>query len=267
MGARYALIFCLFLLQGVYSAEAGGLFADRLFDNKEFHGAQLEYERLLFAFPDSSAAPQWRYRSGRSLMFLARYEEAMAAFTSVPAQNAMTDSARLHAAVCALRLNRAEAARNNLSYCRHDFSKVLGAYLDFSARRYSAALDSLKKVPLASPDSFKAQALGKAVTDAATFRKKHYAPALTLSLVPGLGHFYAGRKGDGAMTAITVSTGALITGYYAYQQSRARAWTAGTITGLFYAGGMYGAVMSVKIYNRTAARRHRELAERIVFGR
>jgi tetratricopeptide (TPR) repeat protein len=266
MGARYALIFCFFLAQGGFSADPDGSFAGRLFDKKEYGWARVEYERLLFAFPDSSAAPLWNYRSGRSLMLVGRFEESLQALSSLPAHDELTDSARLHAAICALRLNRVDAARDNLSACRLDFSKVIGAYLDFTARRYSAALDSLKKVPAASPDAFKAQALEKAVTDAARFRKKHYAPALALSLVPGLGHLYTGRKGDAAMTALTVSQGAVVTGYYAYHHSRVRAWTAGAITGLFYAGGMYGAAMSVKIYNRTAARHNRELAERIVFG-
>jgi hypothetical protein len=266
MGARYTLMFCFFLAQGGFSADPDGSFACRLFDNKEYGWAQLEYERLLFAFPDSSAAPFWRYRSGRSFMMLGRFDRAMDEFVRVSGSNASTDSARLQGAVCALRLNMADTARLLLSSCRLDYSKVLGAYLDFRARRYAAALDTLKTVPSGSADAFKARALEKAVSDASNFRKKHYGPALCFSLIPGLGHLYAGRKGDAAMSAMTVTTGALITGYYAYHQSLPRAWTAGTITGLFYAGSMYGAVVSVKIYNRSAARHNRELAERIVFG-
>jgi hypothetical protein len=266
MGARYTLIFALLALQVLFAAEPDGSFAGRLFDNKEYGWAQLEYERLLFAFPDSSAAPLWRYRSGRSFMMLGRFDRAVAGFSAVRESDSLSDSARLQGAVCAMRLNMADTARQLLSSCRLDYSKVLGAYLDFRARRYSVALDSLKKIPVASPDAFKAKALEKAVSDASNFRKKHYGPALCLSLIPGLGHLYAGRKGDAAMSAMTVTTGALITGYYAYHQSMPRAWTAGTITGLFYAGSMYGAVVSVKIYNRSAARHNRELAERIVFG-
>lgn len=132
--------------------------------------------------------------------------------------------------------------------------------------RYGAALDTLKLVPAVSPDAFRAQAMVKAVTDASVFRKKQYAPALILSLVPGLGHLYTGRRGDAAMSAITVATGAFITGYYAHHRSRERMYAAGTVTGLFYAGSMYGAVVSVKIYNRTSVRRQRETVEKIVFG-
>jgi hypothetical protein len=143
---------------------------------------------------------------------------------------------------------------------------VIGAYLDFSVRQYAAALDTLKTVPIGSADAFKARALEKAVAEASTFRKKQYAPALCLSLIPGLGHLYTGRRGDAAMSAITITTGAGIAGYYAYHQSRMRAYAAGAATGLFYAGSIYGAAVSVKIYNRSARNRIRETAERIVFG-
>jgi hypothetical protein len=266
MGARYALIIALFMLQGIFAAEPDGTFAGRLFDKKEYAWAQLEYERLLYAFPDSSGAPLWRYRCARSLMYLGSFDRAAAGFSAVRESDSFADSARLNGAICALRRNKADTARLLLSSCRLDYSKVLGAYLDFSARRYAAALDTLKTVPSGSADAFKARALEKAVSDASAFRKKQYAPALCLSLIPGLGHLYGGRYGDAAMSAMTVTTGACIAGYYAYHQSRVRAYTAGTITGLFYAGSMYGAAVSVKIYNRSAARRFRETTEKIVFG-
>jgi hypothetical protein len=266
MVARYALIFALLALQGLFAADPDGTFAGRMFDKKEYAWAQLEYERLLYAFPDSSGASCWRYRCARSLMLLGRFDRAAAGFSAVRESDSFADSARLNGAICVLRLNKADSARRLLSSCRLDYSKVLGAYLDFSARRYAAALDTLKTVPSGSADAFKARALEKAVADALTFRKKQYAPALCLSFIPGLGHLYTGRNGDAAMSAMTVTTGALIAGYYAYHQSRIRAYTAGTITGLFYAGSIYGAAVSVKIYNRSAARRFRETAERIVFG-
>jgi tetratricopeptide (TPR) repeat protein len=241
-------------------------FADHLLDKKEYHWATLEYERLLCAHPDSGAAPLWRYRSALGLLRLGRFEQALVQFSAATGPNVPGDSARLNAAYCALRLKRYDAAVPLLDSCRLDYSRLLRAWLDFSASRYTAALDTLKAVPAYSADAFKARAFEQEIRDAQSFGKKQYAPALALSLVPGLGHVYAGRKGDGLMSALVVTTGGLIAGYYAYHDSRPRAYVAGTITGLFYAGSIYGAAVSVKIHNRDGVRRSRGAAERIVFG-
>jgi tetratricopeptide (TPR) repeat protein len=249
-----------------WGADPDQSFAGHLLAKQEYQWAFLEYERLLCAFPDSSAAPLWRYREAVSLMHLGRFDLALGKFSVAAGASVPADSARLNAAYCALRLKRHGEAALFLDSCRLDYSRLLRAYLDFSARRFAAALDTLKAVPTLSVDAFKARAFEQAILDAQSFGKKHYAPALALSLVPGLGHVYAGRKGDGLMSAITIATGGLVTGYYAYHESRTRAYAAGTITGLFYAGSIYGAAVSVKIHNREGARRSREAAERIVFG-
>jgi hypothetical protein len=263
---RYALIMALPALQVLFAAEPEGTFADRLFDKKEYAWARIEYERLLYRCPGSAEAVRWRYRCARSLMLCGDFNRAALELRAVPESDPLSDSARLYRAVCALRRNEADTARQLLSSSSLDYAKVLGAYLDFSARRYSAALETLKTVAYNSHDAFTARSLEKTVSDASAFRKKQYGPALCLALIPGLGHLYAGRRGDAAMSAMTISTGALIAGYYAYHQSRARAYAVGAVTGLFYAGSIYGAAVSVKIYNRSAVRRFCLTADRIVFG-
>lgn len=263
---RFAVILCLLLPYVAVSGQEDQNFANHLLDKKEYQWAYLEYERLLCAYPDSGAAGVWRYRGALSLMRLGRFEQALGQISAATGPNVPADSARLHAAYCALRLNQPAAAAPFLDSCRLDYSRILRAWLDFSAHRYAVALDTLKEVPALSADAFKARVFEQAIRDAQSFRKKHYVPALALSLVPGLGHVYAGRKGDGLMSALVVATGGLIAGYYAYHDSRPRAYAAGTITGLFYAGSIYGAAVSVKLHNRDGVRRSREAAERIVFG-
>jgi hypothetical protein len=267
MFTRYALVIGL-LLSGVLAAsDTKPLFADRLFDKKEFGWAYLEYERLMFGHPDSNALSSWKYRAGECKMETGNYGKAAELFSAVPADSRLRDSASLQAAVCEIRLNNLPAAKLHLSTCRLDYAKITEGYINFLSKDYGAALDTLKTVSDASPDAFKSRTLEKVILDAAAFKQKHYFPALALSVVPGLGHLYSKNYGDAAMTALTVATGAAITGYYAYYKSQPRAIAMGTITGLFYVGSMYGAVMSVKIYNRKTARNHRDLAERIYFGR
>jgi tetratricopeptide (TPR) repeat protein len=266
VGKRYALIFFLLLLQRSGAAEPNRTFAEHLRVKKEYQWAALEYERLLCAYPDSAAAPVWRYRGAQCLMRLGRFDQALEQFTFANGPDIPSDSVRLGGALCALRLRRPDDAEKLLSSCTLDYSRLVRAYLDFGAQRYAQALDSLKTIGATSADAFKARALEKAVADARAFRKKHYAPALLLSLVPGLGHVYAGRNGDAAMSAIVIATGGCISAYYAYHGSKERMYAVGTITGLFYAGNIYGATVAVKIRNRDTIRHLHETAERIVFG-
>ena len=266
MVIRYAVIICLLVISPCAASDAQGLFADGLYDKGEYGWAYLEYERLIFAHPDDDNLPLWKYRSGKCLMLTKRYDQAVALFSAITPTDRFGDSASLQASLCELQLKRNNAAASHLVSCRLDYAKIVRGYIGLLSSNYASAIDTLKTVADASPDAFKAHALEKVVVDASGFKKKHYAPALALSIIPGLGHLYCGDKGDAAMTAITVATGALVTGYYAYHKSRPRTIAAGTVTGLFYLGGMYGAAMSVKIYNRKVIREQRDIAERIVLG-
>jgi tetratricopeptide (TPR) repeat protein len=267
MVIRYAVIAWLLAAGALGAARAQDLFADRLYEKGEYAWAYLEYERLLFARPDTEALALWKYRCGKCLMQTGRYEQAVAAFSGLVPAGRYGDSASLQAALCEVRMGKTELAKRYLQPCRLDFANIVRGYAAFLSSDYQAAASALKTVRNDSPDAFKARALEKVVADAAGLKRKHYLPALALSLIPGLGHLYCGDKGDALMTAITVATGAGITGYYAYHKSRTRAITAGTVTGLFYAGGIYGAAMTVKIHNRKVVREQHDVAERIVFDR
>jgi tetratricopeptide (TPR) repeat protein len=267
MVIRYALIALLLIIGICAGTEAQESFADRLYDKGEFGWAYLEYERQMFAHPDTDALPFWKYRGGKCLMQTGRHDQAVGVFSELLLAGRFSDSASLQAALCELTLERPDAAARYLLQCRLDYAKIVRGYMDFLSSHYASAIDTLETVGDNSPHAFKARALKKVVADAAGIKKKHYAPALALSIIPGLGHLYCGRRGDAAMTAITVATGAMITGYYAYHKSRFRAMAAGTVSGLFYAGGMYGAVMSVKIHNRKTISEQRDIAKRIVFDK
>jgi hypothetical protein len=242
-------------------------FASSLFDKGDYRWARVEYDRLLFENGDDSMAVRWRYRFGLCSMFEGRYPQAIEAFRPLFTDTTVADSARFRAALCALHLRQIDSARIFSTGCRLDCGRLVTGYCEFADRRFDGALAALKTVPDSSPISFKARALERTVADLRDFHPKHYAPALLFSIIPGLGHCYTGRFGDALMTAITVSTGAAITGYYLYHDAKPQAYAAGTITGLLHIGGMYGAVMAVKIYNRETIQKHSESAERVLFDK
>lgn len=75
------------------------------------------------------------------------------------------------------------------------------------------------------------------------------------TIVPGAGRLYTGRVGDAVTSIITVG----ITGWQAYDGfsrdglSSVKGWTLGTLCGIFYAGNIYGSVISARVYNRHIA--------------
>lgn len=267
MGTRY-LVLALFITCTVVADENNDDFADYLFEKGEYEWASLEYERLQYMkTADTTQLPVWEFRCGKSLMLAGKYHEAYTRFSKIRPVSPLSDSSCILSALCAIRYGDFHSARTRLECSSLDLSEVTGAYLDMQTKDYAAAHKRLRKVADDSPDAFRARALDQVITDIEQFKPKQYAPALLLSLLPGAGHLYSNNKGDALMTFIVVSTGALITGYYHHFGSEKRAITAGTVTGLFYLGGIYGSALSVKIYNKKQRRKYHSIAENVLFGK
>jgi hypothetical protein len=89
------------------------------------------------------------------------------------------------------------------------------------------------------------------------------------SIVPGLGHVYSGRTGDGVYTFLTVaSTGLLTWWFLSDSETRDRAHVGasvfGALTALFYAGNVYGANVAARDYNVLQKRRYLGRAESLL---
>ena len=72
------------------------------------------------------------------------------------------------------------------------------------------------------------------------------------TIVPGAGRLYTGRVGDAFTSLILVG----LTGWQTYDGfnrdgiASVKGWTLGTLGTIFYAGNIYGSVISARIYNR-----------------
>lgn len=75
------------------------------------------------------------------------------------------------------------------------------------------------------------------------------------TILPGAGRLYTGRVGDALTSLFTVG----LTGWQAYDGFRrdgfssAKGWGFGALSGIFYAGNIYGSVISARVYNRHAS--------------
>jgi hypothetical protein len=177
-----------------FAVDASEPFASRLFEKDEYRWALVEYERLLFSYPDSSAAGRWHFYTGLCALRDNRFVPALEGFRRAFADSATADSARLYAAECALRLWEPDSAQRFLSGCKLPLGKVYTGYINFCANDFPAARAQLRFVNDSSVAAFKARSLDKLVAEAASFSPKHYAPAALLSIVPGLGHVFCKKR-------------------------------------------------------------------------
>ena len=69
------------------------------------------------------------------------------------------------------------------------------------------------------------------------------------AVLPGGGHVYAGRAGDGVFSFLMVGTGALLSYYYYDHDEDLKFSLALAVTAVFYAANIYGGVNAVKNYN------------------
>lgn len=79
--------------------------------------------------------------------------------------------------------------------------------------------------------------------------KNPYIGSLLSIIVPGAGRMYSGRLGDGIFSLVTIISTGYSAYYYYKKDNYLVAGILGGVTGIFYAGEIFGSFVSVKIYN------------------
>ena len=75
----------------------------------------------------------------------------------------------------------------------------------------------------------------------------------TLSaLAPGTGRIYAGRKGDGILSLVTLAatTWQAYNGFHRNGVQSVKGWIYGSFGAFLYAGNVYGSAVAVRIFNQ-----------------
>lgn len=78
--------------------------------------------------------------------------------------------------------------------------------------------------------------------------KKNPVLAGFLSIIPGAGRLYCSRADDALFSMTTVILPALVGAYYYWIGNKTGLYVSAAVTALFYAGDIYGAVNSARIY-------------------
>lgn len=259
---RYILLVCA--LWGIQPVSAqDDSFADNLYQSGEFSAAALEYYRLLFGHLNESRTPFWQYRLGRCKMQSGHPEQASRILARI-SDPSWADRARFMQARCYLMMERPAIADSVLATTCVEEAPIFRAYACLMQSDFTRADAHLKKV---GPQSrlFPASAQLRQINDSlAHWKQRSYVVGGLLSIIPGLGHLYANRQADAVSSFLMVGSLGALAGYYAVHGSDLRAAVAGGAAMAFYAGNIYGALVSVKLVNTTGPANLRLRAERLV---
>jgi tetratricopeptide (TPR) repeat protein len=243
--------------QPVADSSGARSFAEFLLARGEFFRAQTEFYRDLFTRPaGDDARIELQYYIAYCQYKRERYAEALATLELVLAARpgpGLESRALLLQALGLLCRGRLEGSRAVLAGLPGDTAYFFTGVNWMLAGRPDSARPRLLNFNLQYPGS----GLSPLVAGCSGLlmyrdrdRPKSYPLAVGLGLVPGLGHIYAGRPGDGAFSLIMVGALSAITWFYADHQQWPRAALSGAFGAWFYGSSIYGAASAAKIYNR-----------------
>lgn len=150
-------------------------------------------------------------------------------------------------------LHASNASLSDTNYRQLSYLQMAGIHL---LRRDYKSFDSISRLFNyanfnVSPEQKEMLAYEKSLK---TVKKKSPLVAGLLSaVVPGLGKFYAGKKGQSLATAAACFFTALVTAENLYRggPKSPQFIVTGTIFGFFYLGNIWGSVLSVKLYKQS----------------
>ncbi len=202
-------------------------FADHLYAREDYAAALSEYRRYLFV---ADSAEQYVYeRIVDCLTRLERYGEAIS-----EADNIRDDNKRIFT------LGLVYFAAGEMDSSR--------AYLQSVEVPYESDARRLIGLGYAHEYDFRSAAEYLVLPDNPPVYKQPLLGAL-FSIVPGGGHFYTGRVGDGIYALFAVSTAALLSYYYYDRDESVKFGVSLGAAILLYAGNIYGGINAVRNYN------------------
>jgi hypothetical protein len=239
-------------------------FADALFHDGDYFRAITEYKRFLFLYPTDARAGRVQLQIGLAYLRGQQWEEARRTFERLAQQHPDADIRREAALLIgetAYQQGRypqaIEALRPLAAGLPHtpvgERARYLLGWSYLRARRWPEAAGAFAAIDAASPLFASAQALSEAARQGEQLPRKSPALAGLLSaVVPGSGHFYAGRFRDGAV-ALLLNGAFLAAGIEAVQAgNEAAAGLLFFFEAAWYSGAIYGAVNAAYKFNRDA---------------
>jgi hypothetical protein len=238
-------------------------FADFLYKQERFNDAGIEYDRLIFTNSDSLLHDRWQYKKALCLLQSGKIAEALPVFLSVSGGSIYSDSSKILGVNCLLTLRKFEKADSIASFLPSDYGLYVKGYVRLMTGDFPSSVNFFSGIGDQSPMTPRVRSLALMGDSLANFHPKNIALAGTLSVLPGLGHVYTERYGDALFNLSVIGIFAGIGAYYYHYEAYGRAAAFESIAGLFYLGNIYGAMVSVRLYNSGKTNGFIKKAERI----
>lgn len=240
-------------------------FANYLHNQGEYLSAAAEYERFTFLSLSESDSIKLRigvcYVRGRRFDLANTYLEKL---INGNAENHYRTEATFLLGYsfyletkydsCISLLKESVAAKDSLQEERSSFL-LNAAYL------MTERWDSFIKISISGSPLYPVQKLSLLAEQGRNLGKKdEYIAALASAIIPGLGKVYAGRPIDGLFSFVIVS----LLGWQTYETfsrngiKSLNGWMLGALGFTFYAGNIYGSILTVELYNQNATESYKK---------
>ena len=250
-------------------AETTLRFADYLYAQEEYYRAIGEYKRYLFLAPEGGEAPFAALRIAECYARGKRWSEALGAveeFLRTYGSDPLAVQGRMLKARVLVELGKGEEAREELRHLleTHPGEPVAAEVWYLTAvslareSRWLEADEALRQIGSQSGRFAAAQGMRQVLAEAPTDKRKDPAVAgLLAAVLPGAGHLYCERPGDGAIAFVFTGAFAWATVEAFQQDHEAVGIGLGFIALSFYGGNIFSAVNVAHKYNDREERRLR----------
>ena len=247
-------------------AETDPDFGIYLYKKGNYEAAALELERSIFSSGEGRPAPEIMLLLSLSYARLQQYERALGLLGDISADSKAADLANAGGLVC-----EAEFHRVNIFFRQRRFSDFrmglehmqtvcpetdaeLQSYLQFMSTaayiynlQWEDAYGDLQhwEIDVSPLDT----ELESELVSAMSFRKKSPVVGGMLSIIPGLGHMYAGRFPDG-IRSLVLNAAFVSLAVVSFQENRAvLGGVFSAVEGILYVSNVYGGVNAVQQEN------------------
>jgi len=231
------LVFIIcFPTDSLFAPDRVYLFAEHLYEEGDYRGALAEFRRYIFL--TDSPPGDVPEKIVKCLLAMERYDEARAECGQ------WAPSAR-------------REYFTGWIYFRAGNYDSTRAVIKRTGPPYAAEARRLLGLSFAEDDDFKNAGVYISLPQPLPRRRSLWAGG-AFSLIPGGGHFYAGKPDDGIYSALIVGTASLLAYYYHGRQEGMKFGVSLTAAIVFYAGSIYGGLNACQNQNRFVNERYRE---------
>ncbi|MCX7785382.1 MAG: membrane protein insertion efficiency factor YidD [candidate division WOR-3 bacterium] len=242
-------------------------FADFLFDNQDYLRAIGEYKRILFYLTptdDNLKLKQYiQLKTAESYLKLKDYNRALFYFSQQENPYFYFGQARVYFEQGDYKKTRARL--HLLENTQLDKERIiLAGYSYYKERNFKTGAQFFEENKV--KDTTNTIFIELAKYNGSNIKHRNQAVSILMSsVIPGLGQIYCGRFGDGLYSFITViGSGLIAHHYYRNDDSRIKFSIFTFLTAYFWAGNVYGALISARDYNELQIRNYQTQIDNVI---